>query len=143
MVVLDDAADDGQSQTGAAFLGRKVGKEQLFLYRRGDAVPCVRHHDLHGIAAAIGDRPLPARGYLETMAPDRVRRRLYLIALERGFLDSTLDWLVVEPFGRLAARLTDLDRLLCGMIAARPFVAIAGEMVDGRREAERDEDRDE
>jgi NAD(P)H-quinone oxidoreductase subunit 5 len=100
-------------------------------------------HDLHGIAAAIGEHPFPAQGYFETMAPDLVRRRLYLIALERGFLDSTLDWLVVEPFGRLAARLTDLDRLLCGMIAARPSIATGGETVDGRREVERDEDRDE
>jgi NAD(P)H-quinone oxidoreductase subunit 5 len=70
-------------------------------------------HDLHGIEDAIGDRPGPGGGHLEMVAPDRVRRQLFLIALERGFLDTILDRLVVEPFTRVARLLTRLDRWLC------------------------------
>lgn len=70
-------------------------------------------HDLHGIEAAIGERPSPGRGTVERLVSGRARRRLYLVALERGFLDSLLDRLVVSPFTRLARRLTRLDRWLC------------------------------
>lgn len=73
-------------------------------------------HDLHGIEAAIGDRPSPAAGYLETVTSSGVRRRVFLIALERGFLDSILDRVVVEPFTRLAHQLTRLDRWLCDVV---------------------------
>src|SRR5205814_1497914 len=65
-------------------------------------------HDLHGMEDAIGDRGTPSSGYLVAVASDRVRRRLFLIALERGFLDSILDGVVVEPFTRLARQLTRL-----------------------------------
>ena len=71
-------------------------------------------HDLHGIEAAMGDRRSPSP------APSRRRsrhahQRLFLFALERGFLDSILDRLVVEPFTR-TARL--LSRLIGG--SAKP-----------------------
>src|SRR5262249_42481680 len=55
-------------------------------------------HDLHGLENAIGERPSQARGYLERLAPNHLRRLLYLITLERGFLDSIIDRVVVEPF---------------------------------------------
>jgi NAD(P)H-quinone oxidoreductase subunit 5 len=71
-------------------------------------------HDLHGIENARGDRLAPARGYLLRMGPERFRRRLFLFALEGGFLDTLLDRAVAAPFTRLACRLTDLDRWLCG-----------------------------
>ena len=47
------------------------------------------------------------------MVSDRIRRQLFLIALERGFLDSILDRVVVEPFLRVARLLTRLDQWLC------------------------------
>ena len=72
-------------------------------------------HDLHGMEAAIGERPAGS-GYLEAVAPDRLRRVLFLIALERGFLDSILDRMVVSPFMRLARRLTRLDAWLCDAV---------------------------
>jgi NAD(P)H-quinone oxidoreductase subunit 5 len=75
-------------------------------------------HDLHGMEEAIGNRPVPG-GYLETFASDRVRRRLFLIALERGFLDSILDRVVVDPFARVARQLTRLDRWLCDAVVPR------------------------
>ena len=89
-------------------------------------------HDLHGIEDAIGDRPSPAGGYLEAVASDRVRRRLFLIALERGFLDSILDRVVVEPFTRLARLLTRLDQWLCDAVlpARRPVAVDGGEDQD-------------
>jgi hypothetical protein len=60
-------------------------------------------------------------------APDRVQSRLFLIALERGFLDSVLDRLVVAPFTRAARLLTRLDQRLSGaVLAAAPPAAIGG-----------------
>src|SRR6476646_7451851 len=70
-------------------------------------------HDLHGMENAIGNRPAARGGYLEAVTSDDVRRRLFLLALERGFLDSALDRCVVEPFTRLATQLTRLDQWLC------------------------------
>jgi NADH-quinone oxidoreductase subunit L len=82
-------------------------------------------HDLHGMQAAIGDRPSPAAGYLETVTSDRVRKRLFMIARERGFLDSILDRVVVDPFMRLARGLTRLDAWLCAAVmpARQPMTA--------------------
>ncbi|HVH29918.1 MAG TPA: proton-conducting transporter membrane subunit [Vicinamibacterales bacterium] len=84
-------------------------------------------HDLHGIEDAIGDRPSPASGHLEAVTSERVGRHLYLIALERGFLDNVLDRVVVEPFTRLARMLTHLDEWLCdAVLLTRRPVAIDG-----------------
>jgi NAD(P)H-quinone oxidoreductase subunit 5 len=73
-------------------------------------------HDLHGMEDAIGGRRSPGRGYLERLASERVRRILFLLAIERGFLDGILDRLVVEPAARLARRLTRLDGWLCDAV---------------------------
>ena len=72
-------------------------------------------HDLHGMDAAIGERKVGG-GYLETLVPTRTRRLVYLVALERGFLDSILDRLIVEPFTRVAHGLTRLDEWLCATV---------------------------
>lgn len=74
-------------------------------------------HDLHGMEDALGGRPTPARGYIEALAPRRAQLGLYLFALERGFLDSWLDRLVVAPFTTLTRRLTILDQRLCAAAA--------------------------
>jgi NAD(P)H-quinone oxidoreductase subunit 5 len=74
-------------------------------------------HDLHGMENAMGDRPSRSDG-LHRLLSDRMRRALFLFALERGFQDSLLDRLVVDPFIRLAHRLTDLDAWLCGVVMA-------------------------
>ncbi|PWT82166.1 MAG: hypothetical protein C5B57_09120 [Blastocatellia bacterium] len=84
-------------------------------------------HDLHGMEDAIGNRPSRPVGYLETLTSDRIRRRLFLVALERGFLDSILDRIVVVPFTRLARQLTRLDVWLCdAVMTTRWPVAIVG-----------------
>jgi NADH-quinone oxidoreductase subunit L len=89
-------------------------------------------HDLHGMEDAIGNRPSPSRGYLEAMTSDRMKRGLFLIALERGFLDSLLDRFVVEPFIRVARQLTRLDEWLCDVVipARRPVTIEGGEDQD-------------
>jgi NAD(P)H-quinone oxidoreductase subunit 5 len=88
-------------------------------------------HDVHGIEDALGERPDRARGFTRLMS-SQVRSRLFLIALERGFLDTLLDRVVVKPFVALARRLTHLDEALCDAVITATRVA-----------TERGEDRDE
>jgi NAD(P)H-quinone oxidoreductase subunit 5 len=84
-------------------------------------------HDLHGIEDAIGNRPSTHGGFLKLVASEGARRRLFLFALERGFLDSVLDRFVVEPFTRAARQLSRLDGWLCGIVVPKrhPIVADA------------------
>jgi NAD(P)H-quinone oxidoreductase subunit 5 len=84
-------------------------------------------HDLHGIESAMGGKPSAALTALDRIAPEAFRRRLFLAALERGFLDSLLDRLVLAPFTGLARRLTRFDTWLCGaFLPSRPDMAIEG-----------------
>jgi NAD(P)H-quinone oxidoreductase subunit 5 len=76
-------------------------------------------HDLHGMEDAMGERPSPASGYVEGLTSDRVRRGLFLVALERGFLDSILDRAAIKPFTRLVRQLTRLDQWLCDAVVPR------------------------
>ncbi len=76
-------------------------------------------HDLHGIEGAIGAHASPG-GDLETPVVHRAWRRLFLIALERGFLDTVLERAVVDPFVRLARALSRLDGWLCDVVLAAP-----------------------
>ncbi len=82
-------------------------------------------HDLHGIEAAIGERPPSHGGYLEKLTSDALGRRLFVVALERGFLDGALDRFIVEPFYRLARWLTRFDRFLCDVVIPRRSAAFA------------------
>jgi NADH-quinone oxidoreductase subunit L len=89
-------------------------------------------HDLHGIEDAMSDRLSPGSGDIEVVTLNRARRRLFLIALERGFLDSLLDRVIVGPFTRLARQLTLLDQWLCDAVlpARRPVAVDTGEDQD-------------
>jgi NADH-quinone oxidoreductase subunit L len=89
-------------------------------------------HDLHGMEDVIGNRPSPGGRYLNALTWGSVRHRLFLVALERGFLDSILDRVVVDPFTWLARQLTRLDRWLCDAVvpARRPIPVEAGEDLD-------------
>jgi NADH-quinone oxidoreductase subunit L len=60
-------------------------------------------HDLHGMEEAIAEHATGRRGHPQ----------LFLVALERGFLDHALDRFVVDPFSRCARLLTRLDQWLC------------------------------
>jgi NADH-quinone oxidoreductase subunit L len=84
-------------------------------------------HDLHGVENAIAERPSVPASYLRAMMPDRLRRVLFLVALERGFLDRIVDRAIVDPFIRAARQLTQLDRWLChaAMPPREPVAAAA------------------
>src|SRR5262249_43818852 len=81
-------------------------------------------HDLHGIENALGEPPSRSRGYLASMMSDRLRRLVFLLALERGFLDGLVDRAVVEPFTRLAGWLSRLDRWLCDAVMSAGVSAV-------------------
>jgi NAD(P)H-quinone oxidoreductase subunit 5 len=84
-------------------------------------------HDLHGLEDAIVHHAAPDGDHPARVRPDRVRPRLFLIALERGFLDSILDRVVVEPFTRLTDLFTRLDQWLCdAVLSARLPAAVDG-----------------
>lgn len=85
-------------------------------------------HDLHGMEAAVGERLAPAGGYLESRIPVGVRSRLFLVALERGFLDAILDRLVVEPFCCITRWMARLDRFLCdAVMPTAPSILVQGD----------------
>jgi NADH-quinone oxidoreductase subunit L len=73
-------------------------------------------HDLHGLEEAMRAHSPAGRGAWTMLTSDRARHRLFLLALERGFLDSTLDHIVVEPFQRAARLFARLDEWLCGAV---------------------------
>jgi len=84
-------------------------------------------HDLHGMEDAIGNRPPARGGLLELTISGRIGRRLFLIALERGFLDTLLDRAVIAPFTGAARLLTRVDRWLCdAVMPPRPAAADGG-----------------
>jgi len=74
-------------------------------------------HDLHGIEDATRVRPAPSR-------------TLFLLAIERGFLDSFLDRGIADPFTWLARRLTRLDQWLCDAVVPAERLAIVEERED-------------
>jgi NADH-quinone oxidoreductase subunit L len=77
-------------------------------------------HDLHGLESAAGEHhDAPALARIETMMSERAQRALFLFALERGFLDATLDRVIVEPFQRATAWMARLDGFLCDFVIRR------------------------
>ena len=62
-------------------------------------------HDLHGMDDATRVREAPSR-------------MLFLLAVERGFLDSFLDRVVADPFTRVAQRLARFDHWLCDAVVS-------------------------
>jgi hypothetical protein len=69
---------------------------------------------------AIGARPSGASGVIERLGGEDLRRVSFLVALERGFLDSFLDRGIVAPFIRLAHKLTQIDGWLCEAVIPAP-----------------------
>ena len=73
-------------------------------------------HDLHEIENAIR-APHPARVEPRHNRPVPGRLKalpIYLISLERGFLDAAMDRFVVFPLKRIGHACDRMDRLLCG-----------------------------
>jgi NAD(P)H-quinone oxidoreductase subunit 5 len=86
-------------------------------------------HDLHGLEEAMGGHSAARRGPSTVLMSDRVRHRLFLLALERGFLDSTLDRVVVDRFSRAARLFARVDEWLCGVVlpSRRPAHVVGGD----------------
>jgi NAD(P)H-quinone oxidoreductase subunit 5 len=76
-------------------------------------------HDLHGLESAAGERIEPTAARFELMIPEGLRRQLYLVALERGFLDAILDRVIIEPFHRVTGLMARLDAFLCDFVLQR------------------------
>jgi NAD(P)H-quinone oxidoreductase subunit 5 len=72
-------------------------------------------HDLHGLEHTTSDH-VGHNGSFALLRSERARQRLFLIALERGFLDTFLDRWVVDPFCSTARLLADLDQRLCDAV---------------------------
>lgn len=70
-------------------------------------------HDLHELENRVGGSLVASRGGRGLAAGSH--SALYLLALERGFIDASLDRLVVAPFRWCVGRLDRLDRLLSGL----------------------------
>jgi NADH-quinone oxidoreductase subunit L len=87
-------------------------------------------HDLHGITDTAAERRSRHRSPPELVIPVRAHRRLFLFALERGFLDGILDRVVVDPFVRFAQRLTHLDARLCESVLPTRRPVVAGDVDD-------------
>src|SRR6478672_841701 len=49
MMIVNDAANDSQSQPGAAFFGGKIWQKQFFFYLAIDAVPGIGNHNLQAV----------------------------------------------------------------------------------------------
>lgn len=76
-------------------------------------------HDFHRLETAVGGH-LPQTGaYLERLLPERLRRRLYVAALERWYLDGFLLRLIA-PILALLKTLDRLEHRWCALIGGRP-----------------------
>jgi NAD(P)H-quinone oxidoreductase subunit 5 len=67
-------------------------------------------HDFHQLRNAVGGQLARTGLHLETTIPASLQRRLYLSALERGFLDDVLDRFAIEPFRVVVRRADAVER---------------------------------
>jgi NAD(P)H-quinone oxidoreductase subunit 5 len=86
-------------------------------------------HDLHSVQTVESDRRSRS-DVLAALAPARVRRSLFLIAIERGFLDTALDRIIAQPFERLAHGLTHVDRWMCEAVTPSGALERLGDRED-------------
>jgi NAD(P)H-quinone oxidoreductase subunit 5 len=74
-------------------------------------------HDVHEAESAVGGHLGRTGRHLELVMPLRLQRWLYRFALERGYLDASLDRFAVAPVLALASRLDRLERAWCDWLA--------------------------
>jgi NADH-quinone oxidoreductase subunit L len=81
-------------------------------------------HDYHVLENAIGahlPRPIPL---WDRLGPERARRWLYRLALERGYLDAWLTTSVTLPFARLFRWCDSLERRWTDLLTAQGSPAL-------------------
>ena len=74
-------------------------------------------HDVHEATNAVGGHLARTGRHFEVLLPKRWQHWLYRFALERGYLDASLDRFVVAPLLSLASYLDRLERRWCGWLA--------------------------
>jgi len=80
-------------------------------------------HEHHRLESAVGGH-LPHTGaHLERLLPERARRWLYRLALERGYHDGLLTELVVDPVLRLLGWIDRLERRWIARLGGAPAAA--------------------
>lgn len=77
-------------------------------------------HDYHTLENAIGGRPPGASPIWNHLFPEPFRRRIYRLALERGYLDTLLDDYVIWPFRRAFEWCDGMERRWTTFLAGRP-----------------------
>ncbi|MBI3554536.1 MAG: oxidoreductase [Elusimicrobia bacterium] len=118
------------TQVGIIFVEIALGLKVLaFLHMVGNA--CYRLlqflsapnilHDIHELENDLGGSIAQAGAPAGASA-----RWLYLLALERGFLDGMIERCIVQPVAQAVSRLDRLDRRLCGSLPG-----LAREAADG------------
>jgi NADH-quinone oxidoreductase subunit L len=76
-------------------------------------------HDYHMLESALGGHLPEAGGPLDRIASGRMRRWIYRLALERGYLDSLLAECVVAPFVRVMLWFDAVERAWTDLLTGR------------------------
>lgn len=76
-------------------------------------------HDYHYLENAIGGRLPSGPTIWERIVPERMRRRVYRFALERGYFDALLADYVVHPFMQMFRQCDRLERRWTDFLAGR------------------------
>jgi NAD(P)H-quinone oxidoreductase subunit 5 len=77
-------------------------------------------HDRHELEAALGGHPGAASWSVVNLLPERVQRRLYRVALDRGFEEVVVSRLVVGPVWRSLERLGQAELGWIEWLGTRP-----------------------
>jgi NAD(P)H-quinone oxidoreductase subunit 5 len=81
--------------------------------------------DFHQLHAASGGQLAPTGKHLERVVPPKLQLWLYRCAIDRGHLDTLLEWLIVRPLTGLSLLLARFDRIgLPGSAPAAPPSAV-------------------
>jgi NADH:ubiquinone oxidoreductase subunit 5 (subunit L)/multisubunit Na+/H+ antiporter MnhA subunit len=76
-------------------------------------------HDRHELAAALGGHPGQAAWSIVRLLPASAERRLYRIALDRGFADTMLLRFCVEPVLRLLEAANTAEGRIVAMLGGQ------------------------
>lgn len=79
-------------------------------------------HEYHAMENAIGAHLPRNDGWVERWVPERLRLRLYRLALERGMLDGIIDEFIVAPFVGIFRLFDRWERAWTVLLGGKPAV---------------------